>query len=133
MAATSLIPKNGSVVYGTFVADYNAFDIDQSMNAEDVTPYGTNKCAKHVGSGTPSIAANITAYALAHTANTPAALDTAAATGANTIFTLDTGVTETFNLIQTSFKLSHGRMRGSVPYNISGVNGNDIVEVWATS
>ncbi len=134
MASSSPIPKNGAVVYGTLVADYNAFDIDASQMVEDVTPYGVNVCAKNVGNGTNTFAISIQAYALAHASLTPPGFGTApSGAGVSTTLTIDTGVSEAMTVVQASFRISTGRMRAAVPYNISGRNGGDVSETWATS
>ena len=64
MAAQSIIPKNGAVAYGSFIADYASFDIDASQAVNNVTPYGSSStCSKNVSSGTPSFQFNIGAFA----------------------------------------------------------------------
>ncbi len=134
MASSSPIPKNGSVSYGSLVADYNAFDIDASQMVEDVTPYGGNICAKNVGNGTNTFAVSIQAYALKGVANTPPLFGTApSGSGVSTTLTIDTGVSEAMTVVQASFRLSTGRMRAAVPYNISGRNGGDVSETWAVT
>jgi hypothetical protein len=131
--AISLIPKNGAVSYGSFVADYNAFEITANQSVESVTPYGANTCSKNVGNGTPDFDFSISAFALAHAASTPAALPSMSASGVTTTFTLDTGVTEACSMVASRISLGHGRMRAAVPYNITGKNGGDVTETWAVT
>lgn len=133
MSATSLVPKNGAVSFGSFVADYNAFEIDMMQATENVTPYGANTCSKNVGNGTPDFSFAITAYALAHATNTPPTIAAPVAAGVSTTFTLDTGVTEACTMVQAGIRISHGRMRAAVPYAITGKNYGDITETWPTS
>lgn len=133
MAQGSLIPKNGAVVAAGITADYNNFEIESKQAVEDVTPYGTNTCAKHTGSGTPAFTVNIGAFALAHAAGTPLALPVLGATGAAATFTLDTGVTETGTFITESIKVTHGRMRAAVPVAMVLQNGGDVTEAWIAS
>src|SRR4051812_28446275 len=120
MAALSLVPKNGAIAFAAVTADFASFDIESSQSVENVTPYGANVNAKHVGSGTPEISINIGAFALAHTTGTPAKLDTlpGAGTGATLTLTLDTGVSEACTMIVQSVRLSHARMRAAVPMAI---------------
>ncbi len=138
MAASSLVPKNGAVAYGSYIADFASFDIDGSQAVDNVTPYGSNTCAKHVGSGTPAFQFNIGAFALKGTTGTSPNLP-----GTNTIFssggatctlTLDgTSVTEAFTGIVERFRIGHARMRGFVPIGITMRNAGELVETWAVS
>lgn len=140
MAASSLVPKNGSITYGSYVADFASFDIDAAQAVDVVTPYGANISSKNVGSNTADFVFTIGAFALAHALNTPpqigvttgAALQWASGGQAAT-FTLDTGVSEACNVVTQRFRISHARMRGFVPYAITGKNAGDVTEVWATS
>lgn len=141
MSATPLVPKNGAVAYGSFIADFNAFDITASQSVENVTPYGTNTCSANTGNGTPDFDFSISAFAEAHGSNTPpllpggsnAATSAFYALGQTATFTLDTGVTEACTMVVSRVSLSHGRMRAAVPYNITGKNFGDVTETWATS
>lgn len=137
MPATSLIPKNGAVAYGNYVADYASFDIDVTQAVDNTTPYGTNVCAKHTGSGTPAFQFNIGAFALAHTTSTqpnlPSTNTIFTSLGATCTLTLDTGCTETFTGIVERFRIGHARMRGFVPIGITLRNSGEVTEAWATS
>jgi hypothetical protein len=140
MASSSLIPKNGAITVATIIADYAGFDLTTTQSVESVTPYGNNVNEKRVGSGTAGLAANISAFALAHASNTPLLLPTmgaasgaAAAAGAACVFTLDTGVTETGNFVIQSIRIGHARMRAAVPVAISALSAADITEAWASS
>lgn len=137
MAAISLVPKNGAVVVGAWAANFASFDIDTTQSVEDVTPYGANVDAVHVGSGTPSIDVNIGAFALAHATSTPPTMGSMSAvggaTGASCTFTLDTGVTEAGSFVAKSIRISHARMRAAVPIALAMSNAGDITETWAVS
>jgi hypothetical protein len=137
MAVSSLVPKNGAIAYGGYVADFASFDIDGSQAVDNVTPYGTNTCSKNVGSGTPTFTFNVGAFALAHATNTPFNLPGTSTIfssgGATATFTLDTGVTESGTVITERFRVSHARMRGYVPIAITARNGAEITEVYATT
>lgn len=133
MAAASLVPKNGAVVYGALIADYNAFTITADNAVERTDAYGTNVCSKNVGCGTNDFSITISAFALAHTTSTAPGFGAAPATGVTSTFTLDTGVSEGFTLVQSSYEISHGRMRAAVPVAIRAKNCNDGSETWAVS
>src|SRR5690349_218009 len=115
MASSPLIPKNGAVTLAGYLMDFASFDLESAMSVENVTPYGSNTCSKNIGSGTPDFSASVGAFALAHTTSTPLKMDTLAATGAAAVFTLDTGVSEAATMVVQSLRVSHARMRGSVP------------------
>lgn len=141
MAQQSLVPKNGAITYGTYVADFASFDIDGAQAVDVVTPYGSNVSSKNVGSNTADFVFTIGAFALAHAANTPPQIGVTAANGAPqwasggvaATFTLDTGVSEACNVVTQRFRISHARMRGFVPFAITGKNAGDVTEVWAVS
>jgi len=134
MASHSPVPKNGSVVLGSFVFDFHAFSIEQMQSVEEVTPYGMNVASKNVGNGTPDFDISIQAYALEGATNTPPLFGSATAAGGYAAtLTIDTGVSEACQLVIARFGLSTGRMRAAVPYAISGKNGGDMVETWAVS
>lgn len=134
MAFLPLVPKNGAISYGSFTAEYNAFQITASQNTENVTPYGTNVASVNVGSGTPDFDFTISAFAGAHgTGSAPGLGAAIPAQGSATTFTLDTGVTEAVVMVVSRIQLSHGRMRAAVPYDITGKNFGDVTETWAVS
>ena len=141
MAASALIPKNGAVAYGSFVADFASFDIDVSQAVDTITPYGSNVCSVNVGSGTPDFVMTVGAFALAHATNTPpnlAGTNTSSPTiftsgGATATFTLDTGCTESGTCIVQRMRISHARMRGFVPVAMTLRNQSEITEAWATA
>ena len=133
--SVSLSPKNGAIAYGTFAADFTSFQIKASQSVENVTPYGTNTACKNVGNATPDFNFNISAFALAHNANTAPSIAGGTASAFNTLgyattFTLDTLVTEACNMVVESITLGHARMRAAVNYDITGKNESDMVEVW---
>ncbi len=139
MAFAPLVPKNGAFSNTGFLADYAAFEITGQQSVEGVTPYGSNTCSVNVGSGTPDFTFNISAFAGAHATGSAAGLGSVSGAapgafssgGVATTFTLDTGVTEACGMINSEVKISHARMRGAVPYNITGKNAGELVEVWA--
>lgn len=137
MAAASLVPKNGAIVLGSYVMDFNAFTIRAAQGVEGVTPFGSNTCSKNVGAGTPDFAFSISAAALAHAVNTPPALPGATGmfipTGLSATLTLDTGVTEACSIVVGDFSTGVARMRAAVPVSISGKNYGDVTETWATT
>lgn len=133
MPAASLVPKNGAIVLGTMLADFNAFDIESAQVVEGCTPYGVNTCSKNVGNGTPDFTINITAYALAHSTNTAPNLPGLEAAGLALTATLDTGVTEACQAIRQRERISHGRMRATVPRAMTLKNGGDVTETWVTT
>jgi hypothetical protein len=144
-----MIPRNGAVAVGSLAMDFNTFEIEVKQTVETVTPYGTNQNTKNAASATPDISINVGAFALAHGTNTPLAMPllggtsasvatntsilTGIGTGATSTFTLDTGCTESGNVICESMKMSHGRMKGAIPVALSLRNQADFTEVWATS
>lgn len=134
MAATSLAPLNGAVTVTGKVYDYNNFTIESDQMVDDVTPYGANVMAKHVGNGTPSLSVTIGAFCLKGATGTPAGLCSAPATGGvSTTLTLDTGVTEAGLLVIAKIRVEHGRMRAAVPISLSGSQAGDWTETWPTT
>lgn len=138
MAASSLIPKNGAVAFGTYTADFASFDIDVSQAVDDVTPYGSNTDAKHVGSGTPTWEFNAGAFLLAHTTSAqpflPGNTSTIFTSGGSTAtFTLDTNCTYSCTAVLRRFRISHARMRGFAPAALSLTNGGNVTEAYATA
>ncbi len=133
MSASSLVPKNGAVAIGSMVADFASFEIEASQSVENVTPYGSNACAKNVGNGTPDFTMHVGAFALAHATGTPAGLPALSAAGQTCTFTLDTGVTESGPCIVQDVKISHARMKAAVPIAFTLKCAGDITETWATS
>lgn len=147
MAASPLVPKNGAISLGTWGStgiDFNTFDLEAKQAVEVITPYGTNHYAVAVGSGTPELSFNIGGFAIAHATNTPLTIGDngtttpnfasgSSGTGVAAVFTLDTGVTESFNATIESLKISHGRMKASVPVTIQGRQTGEVAEVYATS
>lgn len=139
MASASLVPKNGAIALGTYVADHNAFTIRAAQAVENCTPFGANINTKNVGSGTCGVAWSISSCALAHAAGTKPGIDGAganlfAATGlATSLFTLDTGVTLGMTAVVAEWSVGVARMRAVVPVSISGANYGDITETWAIS
>lgn len=132
-----LVPKNGAVSFGSYVADFNSFGLEAAQAVEGVTPYGANTCSVNVGSGTPDFRVSIGAAALGHVSGSNPQLPGGSGmflnVGLATTLTLDTGVSWGFNMVTSRFAIGHGRMRAAVPVSISGANGNDVVETWATS
>lgn len=52
MAASPLVPKNGSVSIGSWGStgiDFNTFELEARQNVENITPYGSNKYSLNVG------------------------------------------------------------------------------------
>jgi hypothetical protein len=139
MASASLVPKNGAIALGTYVADYNAFTIRAAQSIEGVTPFGAAVNAKNVAAGTVDIAWSISAAALAHATGTKPGIDNSGAaifapTGlASTLFTLDTGVTLGMTAVVGDWSIGVARMRAAVPISISGKNYGDCTETWAVS
>jgi hypothetical protein len=142
MPASSLIPKNGAITYGSYSCDFASFDIEVSQAVDNVTPYGTNTCTKNVGNGTPDFVFNVGAFALAHATSTPpnyvGATTSGFAPGFNAsggamTLTLDTGVSVGCMGILQRHRISHARMRGYVPIAMTLHNGAEITETWATS
>lgn len=95
-------------------------------------------------SGTPDLNVNIGGFAIAHTTTTPLTIgdtgtttpnfaSSSAGTGVAAVFTLDSGCTETCNIVTESLKVTHGRVRGAVPIAITGKNASEVTEAWATS
>ena len=138
MAASSLIPKNGAVAYGSYLADFASFDIDGQQAVDNVTPYGTNSLSKNVGSGTPTFTYNIGAFALKGTTgnnpNLPGTNTIFSSGGATCTLTLDgTSCTEAFTGIVERFRIGHARMRGFVPIGITLRNAGEMTETWAVT
>lgn len=139
MASASLVPKNGSIVLGTYTADFNAFTVRAAQAVEGATPFGSNFLAKNVGSGTPSVAWSIAACGLAHGTGNKPGLDGAGAnifapTGlASSVFTMDTGITFTFTATVAEWSIGTARMRAIQPVAISGANYGDITEAWSVT
>ena len=133
MSASSLVPRNGAVSIGSMVADFASFDIEAMQSVENVTPYGSNACAKNVGNGTPDFTMHVGAFALAHAANTAPGMPALAATGQTCTFTLDTGVTESGPCVVQNLKISHARMKAAVPITFTLKCAGEITETWATS
>jgi hypothetical protein len=132
MSASSLVPRNGAVAIGSMVADFASFDIEASQSVENVTPYGSNACAKNVGNGTPDFTMHVGAFALAHASDTAPGLPALSATGQTCTFTLDTGVTESGPCVVQDIKISHARMKAAVPIAFTLKCAGDITETWAT-
>jgi hypothetical protein len=152
MALHSLFPRNGAISLGAFAStglDFASFDIDAGQAVDVVTPYGSGTCSKNVGSGTPDFVFTIGAFGL-QGATTAAPQLPGVALGATTglslflggsgtgqtqaaTFTLDTGCTESCNVVTNRFRLSHARMRGFAPIALTCKNANDITESWITS
>lgn len=137
MASSSLVPKNGSIVLGTYAADFNAFTLRFAQSIEGCTPFGSNINSKNVGAGTCDCAWSISAAALAHgTGNKPgidgAGANIFAATGlATSTFQLDTGITMGMTAVVGEWSVGVARMRAVVPVSISGKNYGDIIESWS--
>src|SRR5580692_5290724 len=105
MAKAALVPSNGAVTYGSFIFDFQSFEIDQSQIVENITPYSALVCTTNVGNGTPDFDITIGAYGVAHAAGTAPALPVSAPVGASTTLTLDTGVTESLTMVQSRFRI----------------------------
>ena len=121
---------------GSFVANYNSYTLDAAQAVEGVTPYGSNKWSVNAGSGTPDLRVSIGAAWLAHATGTAPDFQNIsmfAATGLATVLTLDTGCTESFNLVVARFSLGHARMRAAVGVSIAGANAGEVTEVYAIS
>ena len=133
MAKSRLIPANGAIAYGTFVADFASFDITCAQIVEDVTAYGAEICTQNAANGTPGFTYDFVAYAFKGAADTPPNFGTSQLVGFASTFTLDTGVTEAATILQRSFRVSHARMKAAVPFNVSCVNSGENTESWAVS
>lgn len=139
-----LIPKNGAVVLGTMISNYASFDLSSSQNVENITGYSNSNMTQSYGDGTQDFSINVTAFALAHQANTaPGMVDYApygGATGANTTLTADTGCSWAGVAVVSSVRIAHARMRAAVLISFTAKNGyaglgaaSDWVQVWASS
>lgn len=137
MAVAPLVPKNGAITFNSYVMDFASFSIEASQAVDNVTGYGTNVCTVNNGSGTPDFSFNIAAFMEAHAANTAPSLGGSGtvftAAGAALVLTLDTGCTESCNMVVGRFSISHARLRGFVPAAISGKNAAEVTEVWAVA
>ena len=138
MAQASLVPRNGSITLGNYVADFNAFTLRVAQGVEGVTPFGTNKASKNVGAGTPDLAFSVSAAALAgggtgapglggYATGTPQGMWSPSHT---CVLQLDTGITESFGAVVGDYSIGVARMRAAVPVSISGKNAGEITEVW---
>lgn len=144
MAISPVIPKNGSVVLGSQVANFSHFTISASQSVEDITGYSNSNMSQSYGNGTQDWSMDVGAFQLAHAANTAPNLVSFAsyggATGAATTFTIDTGCSESGVAVVSNVRLTHARMRAAVPiaYTMkNGYNGigsaSDWTEAWATT
>ena len=122
----------------TLTADFNSFEIETSQSVEDVTPYGSNKMAKNVGSGTPTMMVTVGAFALKGASTSPEYFGVVSSAvmgggGATCTFTLDSSLTETGTFVIERKRLTHARMRAAVPLTLTLRNYGDITETWVTS
>ena len=142
MAASSVAPLTGAVVLGSYLADYNAFRLRFAQGVEGVTPFGSNKCSKNMGAGTPDMAFSISAAILAHTSATKPGLDDgthmftpngvgSSGAGTSSVFTLSNGITFSCDAVVADVDLGAARMRAAIPIAISGKNAGEFVEAWA--
>lgn len=144
MAVKSPAPLTGGVMLGAYAADFNAFRLRFAQGVEGVTPFGTNKCSKNVGAGTPDMAFSVSAAILVGSTASKPGLDDGAhiflpagvgstGTGTSSLFTLSAGVTIQCDAVVADCDLGAARMRAAIPIAISGKNAGEFVEAWVTT
>ncbi len=137
MPQSNLFPKNGSVVLGSFVADFNSFEQELEQSVEDATAYSTTTLmGKNVGSGTPTSMLRVGAFALKGATGTKLGTDGSLFTAGQmltTTLTWDTGCTTAGPWILQRQRIQHARMRATVPILMELKNGGDQTETYAVS
>ncbi len=139
MSAAQMNPANGAVSFPTttpLVADFGSFDVSQSQQAESVAAYGAAVEDPWRGSATPHFSISTAGFAKAHAANTSPFLSGGGLTdpdGASGTFTIDTGVTIAAPMIVTSMRLSHARLRATIPISAQLEGAGDSTVTWPTS
>lgn len=139
MPTTPISVRLGNVTLPSspaFYMDSQSYDIIETQQVEDTTPYGANVYGRYTGSGTPMFNAIISGYANKGAGSSPGFGKMGASggdVGASMTLLVDdpgTDVNLVFLGIARSIRFSHSRIRGGAPVSIDFVNGGDVVTSW---